>query len=218
MLTFSSRIAAHHQNTLAKWSIQTIMYIAWTFMVHVSLHWSEYGAVNLALQEFAVNHYVWFHDHLSNHSTCLMPLELLTQTEANQCDFLWTHIWGCPVYVLDPKHQDGQMIPKGGWFLGFTCGQCLPPFYWICTQQYHLVFDDVFEILFSTGNDSLLDDICNHLLDSNRNFLLYDNKFNSDDPLVYHPPTLDLVWLREPKHHTCLHNLEECHGLAEDWA
>ncbi len=34
---------AHHQNAFAEWSIQTIIYLAWTYMVHVSLHWSEYG-------------------------------------------------------------------------------------------------------------------------------------------------------------------------------
>lgn len=23
-----------------------------------------------------------------------------------------THVWGCPVYVLEPRLQDGQKIPK----------------------------------------------------------------------------------------------------------
>ncbi len=31
-------VYAHHQNTLSERSIQTIMYMAWTFIVHVSLH------------------------------------------------------------------------------------------------------------------------------------------------------------------------------------
>ncbi len=35
-----SRVGAHHQNAFAEQSNQTIMYISWTFMAHVSLHWS----------------------------------------------------------------------------------------------------------------------------------------------------------------------------------
>ncbi len=67
------------------------------------------------------------------------------------------------------------------------------------SPQYHLVFDNLFEMIFSTGNDALLDDICNHLFDSNCNFYLYDDEITSDDPLVYHPPPLDDIWLSEPE-------------------
>ncbi len=72
-------------------------------MVHVSLYWSEYGADNLALWGFAVKHAVWLHDRIPNRLSVLTPLELLTKTKANHCDLLCTHVWGCPVYVLDPK-------------------------------------------------------------------------------------------------------------------
>ena len=81
-------------------------------MVHVSLHWSKYGADNLALWGFAVKHAVWIHKGIPNHLSGLTPLELLTKTKANHRDLLRTHVWGCPVYVLDPKLQDGQKIPK----------------------------------------------------------------------------------------------------------
>ena len=36
-----SGVGAKHQNAMAKREIQTIMYMARIFMVHVSLHWSE---------------------------------------------------------------------------------------------------------------------------------------------------------------------------------
>ncbi len=55
-----SGVVSHHQNTLAEWSIQTIMYMASTFFVHVSMHWSKYGADNIALWDFAAKHAVWF--------------------------------------------------------------------------------------------------------------------------------------------------------------
>ncbi len=42
----SSGVDAHHENTFAGQSIQPIMYITRTFMVHNSLHWTKYGADN----------------------------------------------------------------------------------------------------------------------------------------------------------------------------
>ncbi len=87
-----SRVGAHHQNALAERSIQTIMYMARTFMVHVSLHWSEYGADNLALWGFAVKHAVWLHNCIPNRLSGLTPLELLTKTKANHHDLLRTHV------------------------------------------------------------------------------------------------------------------------------
>ncbi len=77
------------------------------------------------------------------------------------------------------------------------------------SPQYHLGFDDLFETVFGTGNDALLDDICNQLFDSDRDFYLYDDEITSDDPLVYHPPPLDEVWLSEPEHRACCCELEE---------
>ncbi len=84
------------------------------------------------------------------------------------------------------------------------------------SPQYHLVFDDLFETVFSTGNDALLDDICNHLFDSDRDFYLYDDEITSNDPLVYHLPPLDEVCLSEPECWACCHELEECCHIAED--
>ncbi len=72
-------------------------------MVHVSLHWSKYGADNLAQWSFAVKHAVWLHNCIPNHHSGLTPLKLLTKAKANHCDLLRTHVWGCPVYVLDSK-------------------------------------------------------------------------------------------------------------------
>ena len=48
-----SGVGAQHQNARAERAIQTIMYMARTFMVHASLHWTE------SLWSFAVKHSVW---------------------------------------------------------------------------------------------------------------------------------------------------------------
>ncbi len=62
-----SKVGAHHQKALAERSIQTSMYMAWTFIVHISLHWSKYCANNLALWGIAVKHVVWLHNRIPNH-------------------------------------------------------------------------------------------------------------------------------------------------------
>ena len=109
--TFSG-VGAKHQNGRAERSIQTIMSMARTFMIHVALHWDEQGSDAVALWPFAVRHAVWLHNRLPNAVTGLSPLEILSGTRSDHRDLLRTHVWGCPVYVLDPKLQDGQKIPK----------------------------------------------------------------------------------------------------------
>ena len=54
-----SGVGAQHQNERAERAIQTIMYMARTFMVHASLHWTERGSDDLSLWSFTVKHSVW---------------------------------------------------------------------------------------------------------------------------------------------------------------
>eukprot|EP00804_Cyclotella_cryptica_P030035 CCRYP_016932-RA/>CCRYP_016932-RA protein AED:0.41 eAED:0.41 QI:0/-1/0/1/-1/0/1/0/126 len=97
--------------------------MARTFMVHVSLHWSERGVDDLALWDFAVKHAAWLYNRIPNSTRGLTPLELLTKTKADHRDLLRSHVWGCPVFVLDPKLQDGKKIPK--WNCRLRLGQFL---------------------------------------------------------------------------------------------
>ncbi len=62
-----SGVGAHHQNAFVEWSIQTIIYMAQTFMIHVSLHWIKRGDDNLALWGCAVKHAIWLHNCIPNH-------------------------------------------------------------------------------------------------------------------------------------------------------
>ncbi len=62
-------------------------------MVHVSLHWSKYGAEKLAKWGLAVKNAVWLHNHIPNHLFDLTPIDLLTKTKANNNDLLCTHVW-----------------------------------------------------------------------------------------------------------------------------
>ena len=56
-----SGVGAQHQNSKAKQDIQTVMYMAWTFMVHASFHWTEHGVDDISLWPFAVTHAAWLY-------------------------------------------------------------------------------------------------------------------------------------------------------------
>ncbi len=86
------------------------------------------------------------------------------------------------------------------------------------STQYHLVFDDLFEAVFDTGNDALLNDVCNHIVDTDCGFYFYDDDVISDDPLIYYLSPHDEFWHSEPEQSACHCNLEECHLLTGDSA
>ena len=204
-----SGVGAQHQNARAERAIQTIMYMARSFMVHSSLHWTDRGSDDISLWPFAVKHAVWLYNRVPNRLSGLTPLELLTKSKADHRDLLRTHVWGCPAIVLDPKLQNDHKLPKWnrrarvGQFLGYSdehsslvanvrhlsTGHVSP--------QFHVVFDDLFETVIRNGdNDAVVNSICDGLFNRNRE-LYVEDEFDADDMLIYKPPPLHEVWLDE---------------------
>ena len=87
-----------------------------------------------------------------------------------------SHVWGCPAYVLEPKLQKGQKLPKWnqrsrlGQFLGYSAEHSslvanirhLKTGY--VSPQHHVVYDDLFQTVFSAGpNTELVDAMCEEL-------------------------------------------------------
>ncbi len=63
------------------------------------------------------------------------------------------------------------------------------------SPQYHVVFDDLFETVFSSGaNDALVDSICENLYGTSCEIYATD-EYDAHDNLVYKPPPLDEIWL-----------------------
>jgi hypothetical protein len=64
------------------------------------------------------------------------------------------------------------------------------------SPQYHVVFDDLFETVFSSGADDALgvDSICENLYGTSCEIYATD-EYDAHDNLVYKPPPLDEVWL-----------------------
>ena len=95
-------------------------------MIHSSLNWTDKGVDDLTLWSFAVKHSVWVFNRVSNQKSGISPMEILTKTNSNHQDLRRSHVWGCPVFVLEAKLQNDQKLPKWnrrsrmGQFLGFS--------------------------------------------------------------------------------------------------
>jgi hypothetical protein len=53
------------------------MFMACSFMVHASLHWTDRGLDDILLWPFAVKHALWIYNRVPNCQSGLTPLELL---------------------------------------------------------------------------------------------------------------------------------------------
>ena len=144
---------------------------------------------------------------MKNRQSGLTTIELSTKKKYEHQYLLRYHVWGCPVYVLDPKLQNHQKIPRRnhrsrlGEFLGFSnehsslvanvrklqTGYTLP--------QYNVVVDDIFQTVFSSGkSDVILDSICNHLFEDNCDW--YSEEEHEYDKCIYHPCCIMCGWLK----------------------
>ena len=135
-------------------------------------------------------------------------------------DLLRSHVWGCPTFVLDPKLQNDQKIPKWnkrsrlGQFLGYSdehsslVANVRHPKTGNVSPQCHCVFDDLFQTVHSADdNDNIVDAIADSLWDNTREVYALD-EFDKDGMLVYEPPPLDEVWLDEPARRDCRNRID----------
>jgi hypothetical protein len=198
--TFSG-VGAHHQAGIAERAIGTITSWARTMMLHSIIHWPD--AADIELWPFAMDHAVYLWNSLSRKDTLLSPDELFTGVHHTDYSHLQrAHVWGCPVYVLDPKLQDGKKIPKWktrsrrGFYLGqsvrhsssvalilhLTTGHVSP--------QWHCVFDDLFSTVVSPSGmiDQRFDaDEWNKMLSNGREQYAEEEFDDYGDPIPLPP-------------------------------
>lgn len=109
-ITYSGT-GAHHQNGVAEQAIQTVTRWARAMLLHAVLHWPDQA--DLSLWPFALEHAIYLWNNMPSRETLMAPIEIFTCTKLPSYDHLQqSHVWGCPVYVLDPKLQDGKKLPK----------------------------------------------------------------------------------------------------------
>ena len=91
-------VNAHHKNTLAKRGIRAISQCDCLLLLHASLYW-EIG-IDSSLWPMAVNYTTHIHNHLPNERG-IASSDLFTSTKIPCRELKDTHVYGCPVYVLD---------------------------------------------------------------------------------------------------------------------
>jgi hypothetical protein len=108
------------------------------------------------------------------------PEELWTGLKCNSSPLTRAHTWGCPVYVLDPKLQDGKKIPKWksrarqGIFVGFSpfhstsVPLVLNPKTQHISPQFHVIFDDDFSTVPAVADETVRNHLFEKLFDVSR--------------------------------------------------
>jgi hypothetical protein len=156
-------VGAHHHNGVAERSIQTVMSIARTMLLHSAIHWPD--VADAALWPLAVDHAVRLHNFMPNPATGISPHDLFSKSRWSQTNFQNFHVWGCPVYVLDKTISDGKKLPR--WkprssrqvYVGLsdkhaaTVPLCLNLQTGAITPQFHVVFDEEFSTVSSKPED-----------------------------------------------------------------
>lgn len=176
-LTFSG-VGAHHQNGVAERSIQTISNMARANMIHANIMWPDKAFTDLWPQ--AMSYAIWIHNQIPPGGYGFTPDEIWSGIKNPVSNLQRAHVFGCPVYVLDPKLQDGKKIPKWdararqGIFVGFPpvhsslVPLILNPRTQHISPQYHVIFDDKFTTVPALSSEQERNETFARLFESSR--------------------------------------------------
>ena len=107
-LTFCE-VSAHHQNGIAERSILTISNMARALLLHTSMRLKD--GIDSSLSPMAVDYAVYIYNRTPKENG-LAPIDLFAGKTYPRPKLKDSHVWGCPVYLLDPKLQNGQKLPR----------------------------------------------------------------------------------------------------------
>ena len=207
-----SGVGAKFQNGIAERGIQTVSNMARANMLHATMRWP--GRKFLDLWPFAIQYAVWVHNRLPPNGAGWSPDELWSKQKAIHSHLPRAHVFGCPVYVLDAKLQDGKKIPKWdsrarqGIFVGFSRHHStsvpliLNPKTQHISPQYHVVFDDDFSTVPAVSSELFRNQEFERLFGTARERYIDPLEAGADPTLsdeVVEPPStlLDDEWLSE---------------------
>jgi len=146
-------------NSIVEWSIGFIS--TWTLMMllHAQTQWPQ--VISKEFWPFAIHHAVniYVNCYQGRQGTAIPPIEEFTNSLA-PLHLVDLHTWGCLVYVLDKRLQDGNH-PQSKWdcqsWLGVYMGHSMihsgnvisvyNPLTGHTTPQFHIVFDDLFQTI-----------------------------------------------------------------------
>ena len=171
-------VGAKFQNGVAERSIQTVCSMARSNIIHATLHYPQYKFIGL--WALAMDYAIWCYNKIPPGGHGPSPEELWSSIKSPRSGLSRGHVFGCPVYVLDPALQDGAKIPKWnsrarqGIFVGFSKrhSSTVPLIFNPSTQhvspQYHVIFDDAFTTVPCLTTLEERDDIFANLFHSSR--------------------------------------------------
>jgi hypothetical protein len=158
-------VNAHHQNGITERYIRTISVRACTMLIHAIINWPE--IIQESYWPYAIHLAVAIHNNTPGASS-LTPTEILSGSK-HPCRLSDFHPFGCPIFVLDPRLQQGQKIPKWqprsrlGVYLGPSPHHAsnvplvLSTTTGLVSPQFHVGFDDTFSTISSLHTNKLPD-------------------------------------------------------------
>jgi hypothetical protein len=161
-----SGVGAHRQNGIAEQNIKTVAQWTCANMLHFAHHWP--AKANACFWPQAIDYALWVFNRLPNLVNGLLPNKIWSSCRAPTEEFNQSHVFGCPVYVLDAALQDGHKIPKWapraclGIFLGFSIlhSSQVPIMMNVDTgkisPQFYVIFDDNFETVVLMNSEELI--------------------------------------------------------------
>ena len=171
-------------------------------MLHLATHWPQHASSIFWPQ--AIDYAVWVFNRMPNMVTGISPNELWSSVRGNSGTQLSrTHVFGCPVYVLDAALQDGKKIPKWnsharlGLFLGFSDSHSSQVPLVLNTKtgkispQFHVIFDDKFATVHSLPPDQPLAEQWAKKFRLGRECFLDVDYDEDDNPIL--PPLTDII-------------------------
>jgi hypothetical protein len=157
-----SGVGGHHHNGVAENAIKHAVRTARTMMIYAALRWPEHNHEDL--WPLALSHAVHLHNEIPNQASRLRPHEILARSKSSFSALVNAHPWGCPVYVLQPRLQDGGKVPKWeprsrqGQYMGSsslhasTVGLIRNLRTNHISPQFHVVYDDLFETVHASAS------------------------------------------------------------------
>ena len=195
-------VGAKHQNGVAERNIKTVAQWARANMLHLATHWPQHASSSFWPQ--AIDYAVWVFNRMPNMATGISPNEIWSSVRGDSGTQLSrTHVFGCPVYVLEAALQDGKKIPKWnprarlGLFLGFSDVHSSQVPLVLNTEtgkispQFHVIFDDKFATVHSLPPDQPLAEQWANIFRLGRECFLDIDYDENDNPIL--PPLTDII-------------------------
>ena len=99
---------AHHKNGVAERAVMmSVSNMSRAMLLHASTHWKN--GIDASLWPMAVKYATHQYNHVPN-AQGICPADHFTGSTIPRHRLRDIHVWGCPVYVLDPQLQAGKTL------------------------------------------------------------------------------------------------------------